>query len=362
MGAYHDAIKLNAKQHFEGKVVLDVGTGTGVLSIWAAQAGAKRVYAIEATNVAAHAERLIAAHGLSDRITVLKGRMEQIELPEQVDVLLSEWMGYFLLREAMVNSVIDARDKYLKPGGAMYPSHARLLLSSMEEQGFVEARREDVEESMSGWSDLSAGLQARYGLDMRALQDAYRSENADYAYRQAWQGAVASHATVGEAQVLLDVDMHSVTKADLFGWSREVAIPEASQETPVHLLCGWFDVRFCAPVAPGGGEPVCVELSTAPTMPYTHWAHTTLVLSPPMRAPQLKVELDHSHRSHHDLNVTLTYAEEETAGAASRKVAESYAITADFKTGDRSPRDAHGAGAGGADGLDDGAAGYAYDD
>ena len=115
MSAYHDAIKMNAKQHFEGKVVLDVGTGTGVLSIWAAQAGAKHVYAIEATNVAAHAERLIAAHGLSDRITVLKGRMEQIELPEKVDVLLSEWMGYFLLREAMVNSVIDARDKYLKP-------------------------------------------------------------------------------------------------------------------------------------------------------------------------------------------------------------------------------------------------------
>ena len=98
MTAYHDAIKLNAERHFKGKVVLDLGAGTGVLSIWAAQAGAKHVYAVEATDVATHAEKMAEAHGFGSVITVLRGRMEELELPCKVDVLLSEWMGYFLLR------------------------------------------------------------------------------------------------------------------------------------------------------------------------------------------------------------------------------------------------------------------------
>jgi len=345
MGAYHDAIKLNAKRHFEGKVVLDVGTGTGVLSIWAAQAGAKKVYAIEATNVATHAERLVAAHGFSDVITVLKGRMEQIELPEKVDVLLSEWMGYFLLREAMVNSVIDARDQYLKPGGVMYPSSARLLISSMEEAGFVEARLADAQDAMAGWEELSVSLKSRYGLEMEALKGAYEAENMDYAINQAWQGAVAPHATFGEPQVLLDVDMGTVTKADLFGWRRRLRIPEASASSAVRLLCGWFDVRFCASgseqggdreARAGAGDPSCVELTTSPTAAYTHWAHTTFVLEPPLRTPELTVGLTHSLRSHHDLNVTIGY---EDAGAP---VSASYAITAEFRTSDRSLQEEQG--------------------
>jgi hypothetical protein len=248
----------------------------------------------------------------------------------------------------------------------------------MEETGFAEARKEDVEESMAGWGHLTKSLKARYGLDMEALKESYREENQDYAYRQAWQGAVAAHATVGEPQELLDVNMHTVTKADLFGWNRQVNIPEASLSSAVHLLCGWFDVRFCAPVAPDGGskeDPVCVELSTSPTAPYTHWAHTTMVLDPPLRSPRLDVSLEHSKRSHHDLNVTLGYAdlglpeeaEEVTASANGVGVGEapggdvvaSYAITAEFRTSDRSPQDARGDGG---DGMDAAAAGYAYDD
>ena len=107
MSAYHDAIKMNAEQHFRGKVVLDIGTGTGILAIWAAQAGARAVYAVEATGVAKHAQAMVAAHGLQDRVTVLRGTMEELELPEKVDVIVSEWMGYFLLRESMVQSVLS---------------------------------------------------------------------------------------------------------------------------------------------------------------------------------------------------------------------------------------------------------------
>ncbi len=56
-------------------------------------------------------------NGFDDKIKVYKGKMEDIELPEKVDVIISEWMGYFLLYESMLDCVISARDKWLKPGG-----------------------------------------------------------------------------------------------------------------------------------------------------------------------------------------------------------------------------------------------------
>lgn len=65
--------------------------------------------------MAEHAKKIIEANNLSDKIVVLNGKMEELELPEKVDVIVSEWMGYFLVYESMFSSVIYARDKYLKP-------------------------------------------------------------------------------------------------------------------------------------------------------------------------------------------------------------------------------------------------------
>ena len=87
-------IKYEFQPLFQNKIVLDVGAGTGILSIFAAQAGAKHVYAVENANIAIHARKIIADNGFSDRITVLKGKIEEIELPvEKVDIIISEWMG-----------------------------------------------------------------------------------------------------------------------------------------------------------------------------------------------------------------------------------------------------------------------------
>ena len=130
MDAYRNAI-LNNTESFRGKTVLDVGTGSGVLAIWAGMAGARKVYAVEATSMAQHARRLVQQNGMQDVVVVLEGYMEKIELPEKVDVILSEWMGYYLLREAMFDSVLAARDAWLKPGGAMFPSHAVLRMAPL---------------------------------------------------------------------------------------------------------------------------------------------------------------------------------------------------------------------------------------
>jgi protein arginine N-methyltransferase 1 len=115
--SYMRAIVKN-KHLFKDKIVLDVGAGTGVLSMFAAQAGAKHVYAIDMANIIDKSKLIVAENNLSDKITCIKGKMEDIELPvDKVDIIISEWMGYFLLYEGMLDTVIAARDKWLVPDG-----------------------------------------------------------------------------------------------------------------------------------------------------------------------------------------------------------------------------------------------------
>lgn len=76
-------------------MVLDVGAGTGILSIFAAKAGAKHVYAVENANIAFYAGLIVKENNLQDRITIIQGKIEEIQLPvQQVDIIISEWMGY----------------------------------------------------------------------------------------------------------------------------------------------------------------------------------------------------------------------------------------------------------------------------
>ena len=148
--AYRDAILRNSAL-FAGKAVLDVGCGTSILSMFAARAGAATVIGVDNSGMIDHAANIVAANGLSDAITLIQGKMENIKMPVdkvgtellfgeddyhadcsglclQVDFIISEWMGYALLYESMLDSVLDARDKYLRAGGYMLPDVARVFL------------------------------------------------------------------------------------------------------------------------------------------------------------------------------------------------------------------------------------------
>ncbi|KAG0430782.1 hypothetical protein HPB47_022378 [Ixodes persulcatus] len=110
---YQRAI-LNNMEDFKDKVILDVGAGSGILSFFAVQAGARKVFAVEASSMAKHAECLVYHNKASDKVVVVPGKIEEITLPEPVDVIISEPMGYMLFNERMLETYLHAK-KWLKP-------------------------------------------------------------------------------------------------------------------------------------------------------------------------------------------------------------------------------------------------------
>jgi protein arginine N-methyltransferase 1 len=81
-------------------------------------------------------------------ITLIRGKVEEVELPvPQVDIIISEWMGYALLYESMLDTVLVARDKWLVPGGHIFPDRARMIVSGIEDAEY----KEDKLNCAGGW-------------------------------------------------------------------------------------------------------------------------------------------------------------------------------------------------------------------
>lgn len=121
--AYTDALRQVVTPD---SVVLDLGTGTGVLAIAAARAGARRVYAVEAGGIAAVAEEMFRLNGVADRVTLVHGWSTRISLPERADVLVGEIIGNDPFCEGVLEAYADARARLLRPGAAILPQRVRL--------------------------------------------------------------------------------------------------------------------------------------------------------------------------------------------------------------------------------------------
>jgi len=119
-----------------GDVVLDLGAGTGLLSIFAAAAGARRVYAVERTGIAEVARKMIDRNGYTSVIEVMAMDVEDARLPEKVDVLVSEWMGGFGVDENILPALVIARDRWLKPGGTIVPGRTTAMLAPVTVPSF----------------------------------------------------------------------------------------------------------------------------------------------------------------------------------------------------------------------------------
>jgi len=275
MQAYHTAIMAN-KSLFEGKTVLDVGTGSGVLAIWAAQAGALKVYAVEYTDMAKHAKKLVEANGLSEIVEVIQSSVEDLELPTKVDIIVSEWMGYILLRESMLDSVIRARNRYLKPGGSMFPSHATMYWGLISHEDDRLGKSNEYCQAMSEWDRFAQEMKDMYNVNMDVFENSYEKEQADYyVYSALWTELRVEHV-LGQPIVIKHLDINTCTLADAEDVKNtpfQFTVPFASR---VSGFAGWFTVDF----AGSAGSPCTrrVVLSTGPEAGYTHWGQQVFYL------------------------------------------------------------------------------------
>lgn len=269
VGAYAAALKAH-RPTIEGKVVLDVGAGSGILSLLAAKHGlAARVYAVEATPAMANLARQLVAHnGLGDVVQVVEGLAEDVSLPEKVDVIVSEWMGFYLIHESMLESVLVARDRWLRPGGLMLPGRARIWASPVE----AEELRCEIEayKSMHGLDLEPVGTAE---LERRCAEP--QVESVDAGRLLAAPKMIADfgdlHTLAASATTKLEVDVQFLTLRA--GCAAGVAF--------------WFDVGF-ASREQSAGPGACEELvlCTSPGAPATHWKQTVVYLGafPPVEA------------------------------------------------------------------------------
>lgn len=133
-----DKIRVNAFQKAifskvkKGDIVVDIGTGTGILAFFALKAGAKKVYAVENTNTISIAQRLAHENGFSDRIEFMKGISKDVQIPERADLVMSETIGHLGCDEDIVRYFADARNRFLKPNGRIIPCWIRAYLVPVE--------------------------------------------------------------------------------------------------------------------------------------------------------------------------------------------------------------------------------------
>lgn len=287
--SYRNAILRN-KHLFEGKVVLDVGCGTGILSMFAAQAGARLVIGVDMSGIIEQARKIVKVNGFEDQIVLLQGKMEEVQLPvDKVDIIISEWMGYFLLYESMLDTVLYARDRYLVPGGRIFPDKATMILTAIEDAQYKD-------EKITFWEDV-------YGFDMSCIKD--------IAIHEPLVDIVNSKSVVSDECTFKTIDILTCTKEDL-----SFSVPfslKINRTDYVHALLAFFDIEF-------SGDRV-VTFGTGPFDKSTHWKQTVLYLPEDLCCEQGdkisgRLVCRPNEKNHRHLDIALEYDHSDSNGTS----------------------------------------------
>ncbi len=221
----------------EGDVVIDAGSGTGVLAVMAALRGAARVYAIERTDMAAVISKVAVDSGVGDRVIVVRGDVGTVQLPEKARVMVTETFGHFAVAEGMMEDVLACAERNMVPERVIVPGAFTLHLAPMP---------------VSPPDLLGAFRVYDSGLDLRCLLGDARGRAHD---------RVVEPAEVGPTVDLCTVSMPCETELQC----------EFELSQPAEALCAWFTLHM----APG------VDMLSGPHDPPTHWKQSLL----PIRLP-----------------------------------------------------------------------------
>ena len=248
-GTYRKALAATIKP---GDVVLDAGAGTGIMAMLAVQAGAGKVYAVERSGIVEIARRLVEQNGMGDRIEVIHSDVESVELPEQVDAIVGEWMGCYGVDENLLAPVIVARDRWLKPGGSVLPEAVTAWMAPIEDE------------------DLAAGLafwhSRPYGLDLGPVAEGSANE-----VRMGHHDSTADKL-LAEPEELWRTDVRAVTVEEARRPLGAQLRFSARRQGRLSALAAWFVARF-----PDGST-----LTNAPDAAETHWGRSVFPLNWPI--------------------------------------------------------------------------------
>jgi protein arginine N-methyltransferase 1 len=279
--SYRNAI-LGNKHLFQDKVVMDVGCGTAILSMFSAQAGAKKVYAIDCSDIIKSAREIVKVNGFEDKIELIQGKVEEIELPvEKVDIIVSEWMGYFLVYENMLESVLFARDKWLAPDGILLPDKAYLKICAIEDGNYKDQK-------INWWENV-------WGFDMSCIKK--------QAMQEPLVDVVEAQAVITDVQNIFEIDCNTIKVEDL-KFSSKFTLRMCRNDY-LHAFVSFFDIVFSK----------ChksVWFSTGPYADYTHWKQTVFYLNDVLMVSEgqtLEGEINvaPNDKNPRDMDIDITY-------------------------------------------------------
>lgn len=225
--AYHRAIRRNVGP---GDVVLDVGTGTGLLAFLASRAGARKVYAVEHGDIIEVAREIGRLNGFTN-IEFVQANSRELTVPEPVDVVVHEQMGDELFNENMVENVLDVRERVLRPGGRILPARFRLFVEPVSMHEAMRVRR--------FWN-----IALPEGIDLRGTEhspvaarfDAGRNE-------QLWLRPGSVTSTVGTPEPVLELDLHELVGLHALR-TDHVIERTAATDVVVDGAAVWFEAVF----------------------------------------------------------------------------------------------------------------------
>ncbi|MDQ6958536.1 MAG: 50S ribosomal protein L11 methyltransferase [Mariprofundaceae bacterium] len=246
MQAFHTAIKRSIKP---GDVVIDLGAGTGILGIWALQAGAKKVYAIEKTEAIELAREIARVNGYLDRIEFIQDNSMNVSLPQRADAIISETIGSFAVDENMMQYMVDARERMLVDGGVLIPNALNIFAAPVDSKG--------VYDKIDFWRKFS-------NVDFSPAFELF-------SHKMMVESILTDHL-LAEPLRLQPVDLNT-WKGDSYMARNYFPIQRTGT---IHGMAGWFTVTLCDDV----------QINTAPDQPETHWKQAFFPFRDPIRVVQ----------------------------------------------------------------------------
>lgn len=241
--AYRQAIKRTVK---EGDVVIDVGTGTGILAFLCLQAGAARVHAIDRSPVIHWARRLAETNGMADQITFHQSDSRDVHLDEKADVIVSELIGHLAFEEGMVESISDAMERFLKPDGSLIPQAVSLYAAPVCE-------REVYKSCIDGWKPVS-------GIDYSVMRE--------HALETSYVTEINERDLFAKHQPVFSVDFLCGTQLEV----HTEKVFEIYRDGEINGIAFWFDSKLTDNI----------RLSSGPWAK-THWKQCFTPLSQPRK-------------------------------------------------------------------------------